>query len=416
MKVMQLQKESYLLMGVLVMALLFRIIFITKVEFPFFDEIPIIQSSYYYMEKGFLGRLWYHPPLKNIIMYYSIAIFGDNPFGWRIPWVLSGTVSVYFMYLLTFNLMSSKRMALIAAFLLAIDPLHISQSRVNPDETMTVLTFIISMYLAFRYITDFKPFYLIIAGVMLGISLAVKWYAALMIGAVFLICIFTLFKRKPGWFQRFETGLFISVCLTVLPATVYLLAYFSWFRQGHYLIDFMQLQRDMYLFQQNREVSDFISMAKLSVSDASVWFISLIVAGFKEVFPGYIIVIPFICNPFVWLLTIPSITYTAYRCWVDRSFPLFIVAAAFFLQYTPLLSIKRPIFIHSAMSVLPIALIAISYTLVRIFDNPRTSWVLILYLCFNLTMVLISLPILISYPIPPDIYRNYLSWLDIYFR
>lgn len=409
-------KEGHLLIAILFIALLTRVMFVASVRYPFFDEVHHIPSAYNYIEKGFLGKhTWYHPNMKHIVMYYSIKFFGDNPIGWRMPWVLSGFTSVTFLYLLTHKLLGSKRVALIASFLFAIDPLHISQSRINPDETMTVLTTVISLYLALHYISEFNPIYLILTGLVLGIGVSVKWYAVFTIITIFAICSFMSVKKGENLPLIINRGIFIFLSLVVLPITVYLLSYYPWFGEGHSLKEFIWLQTDMYKCLQSMNASDFSSMTKLNASKAYLWFIIPLMKGVKESnVPQFVVVVPFICNPLVWLLTFPSIGYVIYKCMTERAISLFIIAGAFFMQYAPLLFVKRPVFIHSAMSVLPFSIIAIAYTLVQLFDSPKKAVLLKSYLLLNLIFVVLIMPLLLSYPIPEGFYNNYLRWLDMF--
>lgn len=408
-------KESYLLPGVLLFSFMARCAFISGVEFPFFDEIVHVPTAHNYGERGFLGvRTWYHPNFKYLVMHYSITIFGDNPVGWRLPFIVLGSASVYLLYLLTFKLLDSKKVAIIAAFLLAMDPLHISQSRVNPDETMTVFTSVAGLYLALLYVNGFNPIYLLLAGLVLGIGLSVKWYAVFTIATVLMICAISI--RKTG---VVVTGIdkvsFIILSLTILPVSVYLVTYYPWFGQGHSLNEFWWLQKDMYAFLQSAKLSDFTDMSKLNASNAYLWFIFPLIKGFKDLtLPQSVIIVPFICNPLVWMLTLPSIGYVMYKCMTERSMPLFILAGAFFMQYVPLLFVNRPVFIHSAMSVLPFSLIAISYTFVQLFDAPKRVVLLKSYLLLNLIFVVLIMPLLLSYPIPEGFYNSYLRWLDMF--
>jgi len=44
------------------------------------DEALHSVSAVNYSEQGYFGPdNWYHPPLKHILLYGSIRVFGDNP-------------------------------------------------------------------------------------------------------------------------------------------------------------------------------------------------------------------------------------------------------------------------------------------------------------------------------------------------
>lgn len=413
MRINPLIKENYLILCVILGAALARGLFITAIQVRFFDEGEFIPAAYSYIERGFIGTsTWYHPNLRSIIVYSSISLFGDNPVGWRLPWILTGISSIFFLYLLTRRITGSAKIATVASFLLAIDPLHISQTRINPDETMTVFTSVAGLYFALRYREELKPHLLILAGLMIGVGISVKWYTVFTTIIVLLISSSVFFQKEENLLQRGNRLVFIFLALTVLPATIYLLTYYAWFGKGYSPADFLWLQLDMYVKQQSLQMSDFEDMSKLKVISPYYWFILPSITGFRLGLPWAMVVIPFVSNPFVWLLALPSIGYVIFRCMVERSFLLFVIAGAFFIQYLPILFVSRPLFIHSALSILPIAIISIAYTLVNLFDKPGRSWILSLYLVFNLLLVLMALPLLINYPIPIDTYNRYLGWLN----
>src|SRR5262249_22439235 len=74
---------------------------------------------------------WVHPPLGK----WMIALLGVGPLGirsavdWRLPSVLFGVVGVLVLYLLTLRLWGSVWWAGCSSGLLALDGLHIVQSR-----------------------------------------------------------------------------------------------------------------------------------------------------------------------------------------------------------------------------------------------------------------------------------------------
>ncbi len=76
-------------------------------------------------------RTWVHPPLgKWIIALLGIGPLGQRPIGWRLPSAVFGIVGVALLYLLALRLWRSVWWAGVAALLLALDGLHIVQSRI----------------------------------------------------------------------------------------------------------------------------------------------------------------------------------------------------------------------------------------------------------------------------------------------
>ncbi|MHB8620871.1 MAG: glycosyltransferase family 39 protein [Chloroflexota bacterium] len=71
-----------------------------------------------------------HPPLGKLLIAGSMALFGDNPYGWRVPAVLFGTAAIGLTAAIVRAAGGSRPAALAAAFLVAFDNLAFVHSRV----------------------------------------------------------------------------------------------------------------------------------------------------------------------------------------------------------------------------------------------------------------------------------------------
>ena len=65
----------------------------------YFDEIYHARTAYEFLH-GLPTYENTHPPLGKILISVGIAIFGMNPFGWRIMGTLFGIAMLPFLYLL----------------------------------------------------------------------------------------------------------------------------------------------------------------------------------------------------------------------------------------------------------------------------------------------------------------------------
>ena len=72
----------------------------------------------------------YKPPIYTYLVVPSVAIFGLNDFAVRFPSAVLGVFAVLFTYLMVKELFQNKKIALLAAFFLAISPWHLQFSRV----------------------------------------------------------------------------------------------------------------------------------------------------------------------------------------------------------------------------------------------------------------------------------------------
>jgi predicted membrane-bound dolichyl-phosphate-mannose-protein mannosyltransferase len=71
-----------------------------------------------------------HPPLAKLLVAGSMALLGDNAYGWRLPSVLFGTASILLLYGVARRVGASPNLALLTAGLLAFDTLAFVHSRI----------------------------------------------------------------------------------------------------------------------------------------------------------------------------------------------------------------------------------------------------------------------------------------------
>ena len=124
-----------------------------------------------------------HPPLGKILISVGIAIFGMNPFGWRIMGTLFGIAMLPFLYLLGKKMTGNTPAAALACFLFAFDFMHFTQTRIATIDVY-ITFFVIAMYY-FMYSYCSMSFYdtpphktflpLGLCGVCMGLGIACKW-------------------------------------------------------------------------------------------------------------------------------------------------------------------------------------------------------------------------------------------------
>lgn len=71
-----------------------------------------------------------HPLLAKLFIAFSMSIIGDNPWGWRIPSVVFGLLSITLLYLLLKRISKNPLTALLGAFLFSFDNLVFVHSRI----------------------------------------------------------------------------------------------------------------------------------------------------------------------------------------------------------------------------------------------------------------------------------------------
>jgi len=108
-----------------------------------------------------------HPQLAKLIMAGSIELLGDNPWGWRIPSILLGTVALLGMFALVRAIGGRPWLAVGATTLMASDNLLLVHSRIGTLDVFTVAAMLwgVALYLRGRWL---------LAGATIGVAMCTK--------------------------------------------------------------------------------------------------------------------------------------------------------------------------------------------------------------------------------------------------
>lgn len=71
-----------------------------------------------------------HPPLAKLIMAGFMRVLGDREIAWRIPSVIMGTLAIWCLYEIVLKLGGTRRVALLAAFVLAFENMSFLHGRI----------------------------------------------------------------------------------------------------------------------------------------------------------------------------------------------------------------------------------------------------------------------------------------------
>jgi dolichyl-phosphate-mannose-protein mannosyltransferase len=228
-----------------------------------FDEIFYAQNACWYVAGSeavcgiteLASRA--HPPLGNWLIGAGIAVFGYDPFGWRISVAVAGTLSVALLYVLGWRLLrrvtrgrATTAGAFAAAGLLATDFLHLVHSRIAMLDIFISL-FVLGAVLGIVLDRDRprdqsdagwwhalalgRPWRLV-AGMCLGAAAAVKWSGLYVAPAIIgLVVIWEIVERRRaradgGWGAAARSAFRHEavptvVLLGIVPVIVYLASY-----------------------------------------------------------------------------------------------------------------------------------------------------------------------------------------------
>jgi len=169
-----------------------------------------------------------HPPLVFLIQNFFMKIFGETPFGFRLPSALFGIASVYLIYLIG-RRMFDERVGLFAAGFLAITSNHIFISRVGLQESYVIFFILLAVEFFLRAIqSDGEKNFLLVGGAI-GLGLLAK-YTAFITVPILLTHIFIyerqFLKNKYLWLGALLAALIFS------PVIIYNIALYK--EVGHF--------------------------------------------------------------------------------------------------------------------------------------------------------------------------------------
>ncbi len=371
----------------------------------YFDEIYHARTGYEHAN-GLQTYETTHPPLGKIFIMLGIQIFGMTPFGWRFMGALSGVLMVPAMYLLGKLLFKKARYALLAAFVMAFDLMHLTQTRIATIDSYAVL-FILLMYLCmFRYLqmNFFRDRWrtlipLLLSGLFMGLGCASKWIGIYAGAGLAVLFFWSMAQRFLEWREATEAGgemaervrdyprLLVGTlgaCVgffIVIPALIYYFSYIPYFAwEGGLTLDkFMRAQEGMFSYHATL-VDDH--------AFKSPWYEWPLILKPMYYYNGK----PFIpadkastimCmgNPAVWWVGLGTLLYAAWQ-WLrphltgrgERDSRLSMLLLSFLAQFLPWVLVPRSTFIYHYFGSLPFVMLTIVYAFERLHEaRPKAA-------------------------------------------
>ena len=145
-----------------------------------------------------------HPQLGKVIMEIGIAIFGMTPFGWRFMGVVVGILMLPLMYAFGKVLFGGKkRWALLSMLFMALDGMHLVQTRLATIDSYSVFFIIIMYLLMYLFVRNAQigtkwwksclP--LALGGIAFGLGAASKWTCIYAGAGLAIIFFYTCIRR-----------------------------------------------------------------------------------------------------------------------------------------------------------------------------------------------------------------------------
>lgn len=355
------------------------------------EDISVVQAAVNYVRHGQLGPIaLFQPPMRDLVTYAFIKVFGYGATGVLGASVVTGTLTIPLLGLLVWRLTRNVPAATIAASFLALDTLHIDFSRQAIQEVQTTFLFMLGTVLAVYVIakpndTRDSRWLLPLAGLAFGFGAASKGHALPPLLVSFMFLAWGAWRRK-----RWQDGVFAFVSLFGMAALAYLITYVPWFKGGYSFGEWLDYQGAAYV-EMARHAKPAIGY--LAYNKAWQWFVRpLVPYADPAVRPnGTFQVAMGVGNPLVWLAVLPAAVWSAVKK-IRTSRTHQLLQAYFWVAYVPFVLASRPIWLLSANGITPFAYALLAVVL---FDAAKQwGWKPVgVYLAACLVVALLLLPL-----------------------
>ena len=401
----------------------------------YFDEIYHARTAYEHLHR-IRPYEWTHPPLGKLLIGAGIALFGMNPFGWRIVGMLFGAAMIPLMYLFGRKLFHTPLLGLCAAFLMMFDLMHFAQTRIATIDVYTAFFVILMYYFMADYYLQ-KPFGLsyrkalkplLLSGLCFGLGVAVKWSAVY--GAPGLALLFFLAKareyetyrmemgraqgRRASWTDQFwplyvrRTLLWCVLFFVLIPAGIYFISYIPYLLvPGMTAADIFNYQRQMYHYHSRLTATHPFTSPCWSwpLMTRPIWYYRGVDLPAKMAST-----IASFGNPAVWWPGIPAAFY-GIKAALKGSRTLVLVVVAIAAQYLPWILVPRIAFIYHFFPILPFVMLTIVYVWKVLLERGWPKACLYGYLVLTAALFLMFYPA-VSGLVVPEGYIRFLRWFD----
>lgn len=413
----------------------------------YFDEIYHGRTAYEFLN-GLVTYETTHPPLGKIFISMGIALFGMNPFGWRVVGTLFGILMVPVLYLFGKRLTRSTPAAVLACVLFTFDFMHFTQTRIATIDVY--ITFFVLLMYFFMYGYCQKSFYdtplsktflpLGACGVCMGLGIACKWTGAYA-GAGLAIIFFAVLLRRYGEYcyakadptgessgishayilrvfrpHTIRTLCFCLLFFAAVPALIYLLSYLPFVStDGEGLFARMlHNQTAMYRYHSTLDATHPYSSPwyEWPVIKRPVWYYSSVISGTPGA-GGLREGISAFGNPLVWWPGIPAALYML-RLWErkkDRTAAFLLIG--YLAQYLPWFFVTRITFIYHYFPSVAFVTLMIVYGLLHAKKELSAKGFLTLTVLYGIAAFLLFLlfyPVLSGQAVDAAYVNRWLRW------
>lgn len=407
----------------------------------YFDEIYHGRTAYEFLN-GLVTYENTHPPLGKILIAAGVAIFGMNPFGWRIVGVLFGIAMVPAVYLFARRLTGHIPASALACTLFSFDFMHLAQTRIATIDVYITFFVILMYYFMYCYCklsfydTSLKKMFLPLGacGVCMGLGIATKW-TGVYAGAGLAVLFFAILYRRYQEYryaqsdpegetagiphsrilERFLpcTGKTILFCLcffVLIPILIYLLSYlpFRDYTDDGLLGRLLRNQTTMFNYHSTLDATHPYSSPwyQWPIIARPIWYFSGQPGDtLREGISAF-------GNPLVWWAGIPAFLYMLWRWAKERDRTAAFLSIGYLAQYLPWVFVTRITFIYHYFPSVVFVVLMIVHSLMCWKKDRRFLVVLTVYGFAVFGLFLMFYPVLTGQPVEADYVTRWLRWFD----
>ncbi|MFC7748857.1 phospholipid carrier-dependent glycosyltransferase [Paenibacillus thermoaerophilus] len=437
----------------------------------YFDEIYHARTAYEHLHKIEPYENT-HPPLGKVFISAGIAVFGMNPFGWRIVGTLFGIAMVPLMYLFGKALFRKTEYAFIAAFLFTFDFMHFAQTRIATIDVYGVFFIILMFYFMLRYMqTNFhlSPLRrtlvpLGLSGLFFGIGAASKWIVIYGGAGLAFLFFYSLLLRwreyrtakalltgdscpaDAALRERIErivrifpgsvvkTLLWCVLTFVLIPVVIYVASYAQILQvPGYDLEDVWENQKGMFNYHSQLETTHPFGSSwwEWPFMYKPIWFYDG--QGLPD---DRVSSISSFGNPLVWWCGMGALFWVIYRMWTRRDWTMLVPFTAFTSQYVPWMLVPRLTFIYHFFAMVPFLCLFLTAFIKHLRENADApawwkrrmgrrigagrdtlfwTYASRLYLAGVLLLFVLFYPILSGLEVPKWYVAHVLRWFDSWY-
>jgi dolichyl-phosphate-mannose-protein mannosyltransferase len=418
----------------------------TMIQYPsdymtntYFDEIYFVRTAEQYLHLQ-MPYEWTHPPLGKIIQASSIAIFGFNPFGWRIMGVIFATLMIGLVYFLGKQMLGTWIGGFAAAFLLTFDFMHFTMSRLGTADTYVIffnvaaqLFFLIYLKNVYKDGWKTRVLPLGLSFIFFALAFSSKWLV--LYGFVGLMLILVAMrlndvrKIKDSISNRVYAFLerpYSAVVGFILGALlIYFLTYIPDMLAGRSVLNVVSLQGSMYSYHstltathpfsspwyswpfmvdfangnvhvpiwfQSAGMPNDTKSTIVSMGNPAVWWV-----GFGAIIAITVsVLLPVVMGSakFLW----SRIKHTTEQISVKTHLPELFLVVVFFFQWVPYILISRVVFIYHFYTCVPIMCLATAFFISKYWSNRWVKILTVAYFAIVVAMFVLFYPVISGVP------------------